>query len=637
MALRDHQPIVIEEFGGLWQRGGADSVPLDHLISARNVTLIESGLETRPGLDTFIAKEDVLRMYNYKTQEVEGLLILTVDGQIFHSLTDGSNITYGPILTIIGMTDFGYHSYNGRAYITPFNTLTDLLGREYQLGLPGEFVYVYKGDGTAARKAAGFPPSLSSAPPGSNTETFKAFNSRFDGIITKGVHLLTVLDNAGNNLVPVFPVVYAPGNKEIELTNIPTPLGATSRTILMTHAIDPKNYVPDQSTYTYYEALVLADNTTTTAKLSIRDANLTVVTATGVPPITAALQAEIDDSLGFADIGFHLIAVVYETDTGYRTALGPENFASINVVDITKAIRVFNIPVSPDSFVVKRHLVATRAIANYNGDQRGYQFYFIPEGTLEDNVTTELVVSFYDLDLLEDASHLIDNFSEIPAGVFLNTYKSRMVLGATYDDSSLLRFSAPGEPEAIDQVDGNVIVPLDGKALTNFQEFRDVGYATKQTMTYAVIDNGLEPSEWPAPQPIDQGIGASVHGICKVLDSDGVNIDFLLMADYSGLMIFNGAYSRPELTYKIIDLWFGMDRDVFSELQIMNNSLDQLIFISLPDIIVTSNGVDYTNVMLVANYRWGMDPKNIKWAIWTFDVRPKSIAIVQTNVLVIGN
>jgi hypothetical protein len=69
----------------------------------------------------------------------------------------------------------------------------------------------------------------------------------------------------------------------------------------------------------------------------------------------------------------------------------------------------------------------------------------------------------------------------------------------------------------------------------------------------------------------------------------------------------------------------------------MNNSLDQLIFISLPDIIVTSNGVDYTNVMLVANYRWGMDPKNIKWAIWTFDVRPKSIAIVQTNVLVIGN
>ena len=38
-------------------------------------------------------------------------------------------------------------------------------------------------------------------------------------------------------------------------------------------------------------------------------------------------------------LGFHLIAVVYETDTGYLTALGPENFASINVVDIQKGIR----------------------------------------------------------------------------------------------------------------------------------------------------------------------------------------------------------------------------------------------------------------------------------------------------------
>ena len=131
-------------------------------------------------------------------------------------------------------------------------------------------------------------------------------------------------------------------------------------------------------------------------------------------------------TLGFADLGFHLIAVVYETDTGYLTALGPENFASVTVVDTTKAITSFNIPVSPESFVLKRHLVATRAIMNYNGDQRGYQFYFIPEGTLDDNVTTELVVSFMILIYLEDASHLMDNFSEIPAGVTLNTYKSRM-------------------------------------------------------------------------------------------------------------------------------------------------------------------------------------------------------------------
>src|SRR6188768_2274344 len=106
--LRDHDGIVIEEFKGLWARGDEDSCPLDHFNESHNVTYKESLVETRPGLNTFIAKNDVLRMYNYKTQEVEGLLILTSAGSIFHSLTDGSNVTYGPVLTISGMTDFGF-------------------------------------------------------------------------------------------------------------------------------------------------------------------------------------------------------------------------------------------------------------------------------------------------------------------------------------------------------------------------------------------------------------------------------------------------------------------------------------------------------------------------------------------------
>ena len=635
MALRDHQPIVIEEFKGLWARGDEDSVPLDHFGESHNVTYFESGVETRPGINIFLAVGPVIRMYNYKTQDEEGLLVLNDAGSIFHALTDGSNTVYGPILTIAGMEDFGFHSYNGRAYITPFQTDVDLLGNEYQVGMPGEFVYVYKGDGTSARKAAGFPPSLSSVV-GLDTTTFKAFNSRFDGVVSKGVHLLTVIDNAGNNLIPVFPVIYAPGNKEIELTNIPTPLAATSRTVLMTRAIDPKNYVPDQSTYTYYEALTIADNVTTTAKISTADSGLTVSVSPGVAPVTAALQSAISQTTGFADIGFHLFAVVYETDTGYLTALGPENFASVNVVDITKAIDISNIPVSPDSFVTKRHIVATRAITNYNGDQRGYQFYFVPEGTIEDNVGTTITVSFYDVDLLEDASHLMDNFSEIPAGVTLNTYGARMVLTTGYDDISLVRLSYPGEPEAFDQVDGFVIIPLDGKAITNAQEFRNVLYIMKQTMTYAVVDSGFEPSEWPKPQPIDQGIGASVHGIAKVLDSDGVNIEFILVCNYSGVFLFNGTYSQPELSYKIIDGWFAIDRDVFSNLQVMNNSIDQLIYISLPSTSVIINERIYTNPLIVGHYIWGLDPKNIAWSVYTADINPKSIAIVQTNVLVIG-
>src|SRR5215216_5521215 len=112
--LRDHAPIVLEEFNGLWQRGDPDAVPIDHFSAANNIAFFESGFETRPGVNSFIAKSSVIRMYNYKTQTLESLLILVEGGSIYHALLDGSNTIHGPILTIAAMTDFGFQSFNGR-------------------------------------------------------------------------------------------------------------------------------------------------------------------------------------------------------------------------------------------------------------------------------------------------------------------------------------------------------------------------------------------------------------------------------------------------------------------------------------------------------------------------------------------
>lgn len=624
MALRDHQPIVIEEFNGLWSRGGADSVPLDHFSDCENIKFIESGFETRPGLDTFVGKGDVLRLYNYKTQTEEGLLILDINSDIYHQLLDGSDTLYGPILHVDEMTDFGFQSYNGRAYITPYKTYTDGLGNKYSKGLENEFVYVYKGDGTTARKAAGFPPTNATTV---DNQNFHSFNSQFDGVVDKGIHLLTVLYNGATLAIEVFPVIYAPGRKEIECINIPLgPLGTTSRVIAMTRAIDPKDYVPTQASYTYYEALTIPDNTTDYARVSVADSGLTVVAAIGaIPTVTGMLAANTANN-GYADLGFHLFAVVYETDTGYLTALGPENFPSVNVVDLKKSILISNIPISPDTFVTKRHLVATRAIKDYNGDQTGYQFYFIPSGTLDDNTSTSLEVSFYDADLLEDASHLIDNFSEIPAGVTLTTYHGRMVLTTTFDDISIAYLSAPGEPEAFDQVDGLNILPLDGLPITNAQEYRDVLYLFKRTRTYSSIDNNDEPSTWSII-PVDQGVGCPVHGVATVLDSGGVNIDYLIIADYSGMMVFNGAYARPELSWKISDYWKALDRNEFDRYQLVNDSLNQIIYMCIPE----------SGRILIGDYRWGLDPKSIRWTPWRFVIETTSIALVETDVLVIGS
>src|SRR4030095_3498321 len=241
-----------------------------------------------------------------------------------------------------------------------------------------------------------------------------------------------------------------------------------------------------------------------------------------------------------------------------------------------------------------------------------------------DNTTTSVTISFYDADLLEDASHLIDNFAEIPAGVGLTTYNGRLAIWANFTDISLIYLSAPEEPEAIDQVDGQLIMPLDGNPVTNAQEFRNVFYGFKKTRTMAWTDNGDVPSTWEGTW-IDQGIGASVHGIATVLDSGGVNIDYLLVVDWSGILIFNGSYSRPELTWKIQDFWYSLARNDFANIQIMNDSLTQIVYMTLPD-----------KRMLMGDYKNGLNPKDIRWAKWSFDIETTTITLIDTNTLVIG-
>lgn len=513
--LRDHEPIVIENFNGVWARGDSDTVPSDHFIVADNVQYFASGFETRDPLDKYldagVNKGQVLRVYNYVMQTGQSLLILTEGGKIYHAI--GKSVVHGPILTIPAMQDFGFVAYNGRAYITPFVSTANPQGVFMELGIKNEFLYVYKGDGTPARKAAG-------------------------------------------------------------------------------------------------------------------------------PPPTGPTMVATNEGAGMTDIGDHLIAVVYETDTGFLTALGPEVFTKHTFTGTNK-IKLTGIPISPNPYVKKRHIVATKWIPEYNGDQKGYQFFFVPGGNIDDNTTTEKIGDFFDADLLADASHLIDNFSEIPAGVSLTIYHSRLVIvgenGTTEslkdnppeipDNRSLARVSHAGEPEAISKVDGLIIVPLDGNALTNCQEFRDVLYIFKKSRTYGYSDNNDEPATWQE-ETLDQGVGAPVHGIAMVLDSGGVSVDFLLVADWSGLMLFNGTYARPELSFKIEDYWMQTDRNLFRHIQIVNDSLSKKIWITFPPPI--------DMIVFHADYGEGLDAQKIKWARWIFDARVSTITLIDTKTLIIG-
>lgn len=503
--LRDHAPIVIEEFNGLYKRGDADNCPLDHFTDCENVVFQPGGVKTRTPIAPYLTGETILgnalRIYNYQMQTQDSLLVLVEGGSIYH-VTNQTTVQ-GPILTIATMTDFAFVAIAGRAYISPFTTSSSV-----SKGIEDEFLYVYKGDGTPARKAAG------------------------------------------------------PG------------------------------------------------------------------------PISATALAATPGVAGFSDLGLHLFAVVYETDTGYLTALGPltavtggdTRFAEATSVDETQGYTISNIPVSSDSYVTKRHIVATKAIdsAVYNGDQDGYQFFFVPEGNIDNNIDTTKVVSFYDIDLIEDASHLIDNFFEIPAGILLTTYNGRLVMGGEFDNISLVRLSAPGEPEAIDQVDGLIIIPLDGDPVTNAQAFREALYIYKKTRTFGTIDNQGLPSSWILT-PIDNGIGCDVHGISQILDSGGVNADYLIIAGWAGIFLFNGTYLRPEGSYKIATYWLALDRNNFQKIQIANDTINQIIYMTLP------NGL-----ILFGDYSEAISPMGIKWGLFRFEFKIITLTFTNTNILVLG-
>lgn len=321
--------------------------------------------------------------------------------------------------------------------------------------------------------------------------------------------------------------------------------------------------------------------------------------------------------------GMRIYSVAYETDTGFITAPGGKT--AFDLEPNAASVDLSNIQTSPDSYIVARWILVSAAIkpADYTGNVNGYELFFTTR--IPDNTTITLTLSFFENELISSADYLNDLFQFIPAGVGLTTYHGRLVTYAESANQSLIRLSQPGQPEAIDQVNGLIIVPLDGHPVSNAQEYRDVLYLYKQTRTYATQDNQGPPSSWPIVT-VDEGIGAAPNGIATVLDSGGVNIEYLLITDFSGIMLFDGKYTRPELSWKIRDLWFGLNRDAFRDIQFLNDTVSQLLYVILPG-----------NQLLMGDYKVSLDPEKIKWTPWTLPVRSTTIALINFNELVIGS
>lgn len=500
--MLDHSPLTVDEFMGLWKREDSpESCPSDHSPSCVNIQFLQGGFETRNGRNIYpitagTGVPNVIKVKNFPKIANESLLLLDDSGNIYDT---GSPTPLIPILSIPNpdFVDFGFVPYQGRAYISPADD---------KHGLDDEFVYVYLGDGSLARKAAGDPPTDA------------------DGALTK----------------------------------------ATSATV------------------------------------------------------------------GNVEAGIHIFAAVYETDTGFPTQLGPDTLTAYTAPGGFK-VDLSAIPVSPNAYVTKRRIVATRAIDPllYTGDTRGYQFFFIPEAVIENNTATTLTVNFFDVELLEDASHLLDILSEIPAGKHLTFYRSRMI-NSTQDqeeEQSNILVSYPGEPEAFDSVTGVIQLQTPGnQRITTCQELRDALYIFRDAETFATQDNGDVPSSWTVTT-IDQGLGCAVNGIAVSLDIGAISVDYLILVNFSGVFLFNGSFNFPELSWKIVDLFTELEFAEFRNVEIYNDTIFKRLYIIMPDL----------QTLLVGDYQLGFSHEKIRWAPWTFEINIRSICLTNYNQLIIAS
>lgn len=332
--------------------------------------------------------------------------------------------------------------------------------------------------------------------------------------------------------------------------------------------------------------------------------------AGGIQP-GGTLTAVNSTSSGNVESGTHLFAVVYETASGFYSKPGPVVFPSVAAPG-DKRVDLSGISVGPVG-TIRRHIISTRAILNYDGNQYGQEFFFIPDGVLNDNVGTTLTVNFYDSQLVEDALYLFDVLNEIPAGLVLGAYKGRMVVANFDDNQFLMRVSERNEPEIFNDTDSAIIVdPEEASGVTNIVEHRDLMGITKSLKSYITSDNGSTPNTWDVIM-MDKGFGTEVHGISAILDSAGASSDRFFVAARGGLVYYDGSFHVPELSWKIEDLWRNINQPNFHKIEVEFDPINKYVYVLVP-----YGDSTVPNVIFFGDVNEGLDYKKIKWSKWVF-------------------
>lgn len=350
--------------------------------------------------------------------------------------------------------------------------------------------------------------------------------------------------------------------------------------------------------------------------------------AAGVPPTGFTLAAANSATSGKVEAGYHLFAVCNITSSGFITAPGPAIFAILNTPGARK-VDLSGIAVG-GAGVVGRLIVATKSILTtlYNGNQYGWELFFVPSAVINDNVSTTLTVDFFDADLIDSADYLIDNLSTVPAGLGLCSYSGRLVSWGENGNQFTARVSEPLQPEVFSSVDG--FITIDGSdaesGIKNAAPYRNKLLLATSNRWYSTSDNDSAPSTWNVGDAIDKSSGTECFGIATVLDARGSNTDRLWFADKSGLISFEGYARRPELTWNIENIWKRINKAVFNLIQVVDDPSNHRIMITVPlDAATAISHVLYGDYSDAFTVYGTIDEKAIKWSIWTFPSAPVSM------------
>lgn len=335
--------------------------------------------------------------------------------------------------------------------------------------------------------------------------------------------------------------------------------------------------------------------------------------AAGFAPVGATMTSS-EPGAGNVEAGLHLFAVAFETPSGFITKMGPATWTQ-HTASGSKNVNLAGILTGPAG-TVARHILATKVISSFSGDQENYELFKVPSGRIADNVTTTLTMDFFDTELVESADYLMDLRETIPAGPLFSIGNSMGVAGyrealtPASDKRSVALISQGNEVENFSEDEGLIVVkPGYGGNLYNGVDLNGTLYLFKDSMTLAIQpDPNTMPVNWYV-SIVDSINGTGPFGIGTYVGLPYVFNGGVLVTTKVGLQFFDGTYTN--LSDVIDERWQIATGKDFNRSVCVVDPIERRVYI----LFTADTGLP--NTILAADFKLGYGADKVRWCPWT--------------------